>query len=72
VFGPAFRYFDVIDEIGDFGIFTGKPKLVQWRTALAARPSIRDAVRADYNDLLRAFLKKKGSYLSQLDARKAA
>jgi glutathione S-transferase len=72
VFGPAFRYFDVIDEIGDFGIFAGKPKLVQWRKALAARPSIRDAVRADYNDLLRAFLKKKGSYLSQLDARKAA
>jgi glutathione S-transferase len=72
VFGPAFRYFDVIDEIGDFGIFAGKPKLATWRQALRARASIRDAVSADYPELLRAFLKKKGSYLSQLEARKAA
>ena len=35
-------------------------------------PSIRNAVSTDYNALLRAFLKKKGSYLSQLEARKAA
>jgi glutathione S-transferase len=72
VFGPAFRYFDVIDEIGDFGIFANKPKLVQWRKNLSARPSIRNAVSADYNALLRAFLKRKGSYLSQIEARKAA
>lgn len=72
VFGPAFRYFDVIDEIGDFGIFANKPKLVQWRTKLAARPSIRGAVSADYNALLRAFLAKKGAWLSKREARKAA
>ena len=72
VFGPAFRYFDVFDEIGDFGVFAGKPKLVQWRRRLRERPSIRNAVSADYNELLRAFLKKKGAYLSQLEARQAA
>ena len=72
VFGPAFRYFDVFDEIGEFGIFANKPKLVQWRKRLGTRPSIRNAVSTDYNALLRAFLKKKGSYLSQLEARKAA
>jgi glutathione S-transferase len=72
VFGPAFRYFDVIDAIGDFGIFADKPKLVQWRKQLAARPSIQNAVSADYNALLRAFLARKGAYLSQLEARKAA
>lgn len=72
VFGPAFRYFDVIDEIGDFGIFADKPKLLQWRQQLAARPSIRNAVSADYPALLRAFLASKGAYLSQLAARKAA
>jgi glutathione S-transferase len=72
VFGPAFRYFDVFDAIGDFGVFANKPKLAQWRTRLRERPSIRDAVSADYNDLLRAFLKRKGAYLSQLEARKAA
>lgn len=72
VFGPAFRYFDVFDEIGDFGLFANKPKLAQWRRRLRERPSIRDAVSADYNDLLRAFLKKKGAWLSQVEARKAA
>jgi glutathione S-transferase len=72
VFGPAFRYFDVIDEIGDFGIFANKPKLVQWRTKLAARPSIQNAVSTEYNALLRAFLAKKGAWLSKLEARKAA
>lgn len=72
VFGPAFRYFDVFDEIGDFGVFADKPKIVAWRRRLAVRPSIRDAVSPEYNVLLRAFLKKKGSYLSQLEARKAA
>jgi glutathione S-transferase len=72
VFGPAFRYFDVFDEIGDFGVFADKPKLVRWRKRLSARESIRAAVSTDYNALLRAFLQKKGSYLSQLEARKAA
>ena len=72
VFGAAFRYFDVFDAIGDFGIFANKPKLVQWRKRLRERPSIRGAVSADYNDLLRAFLKRKGAWLSQLEARKAA
>src|SRR5262249_38329683 len=41
VFGPVFRYFDVFDEIGDFGILAGKPKLARWRTALAARSSVQ-------------------------------
>ena len=41
VFGPVFRYFDVFDEIGDFGILAGKPKLARWRDSLAARPSVQ-------------------------------
>ncbi len=53
VFGPVFRYFDVFDEIGDFGILAGKPKLARWRNSLAARPSVRSAVSADYPALLR-------------------
>src|ERR1700752_811897 len=36
VFGPVFRYFDVFDEIADFGILSDKPKLASWRKALAA------------------------------------
>src|SRR6185312_836330 len=46
VFGPVFRYFDVFDEIGDFRILTGKPKLARWRGTLAARPSVKSAVGA--------------------------
>jgi glutathione S-transferase len=74
VFGPVFRYFDVFDEIGDFGILANKPKLARWRASLAARPSVRGAVSADYPALLRDFIDKRQSWLSQLqaDRRKAA
>lgn len=71
VFGPAFRYFDVIDAIGDFGLFTGRPKLAAWRARLAKRPSIRGAVGADYNDLLRAFMSRHGAWLATQPARAA-
>jgi glutathione S-transferase len=70
VFGPVFRYFDVFDEIGDFGILASKPKLAQWRKNLAARPSVRGAVSADYPALLRDFIERRQSWLSQLQANK--
>ena len=72
VFGPVFRYFDVFDEIADFGILAGKPKLARWRKSLAARPSVRTAVSADYPALLRAFIDRRNSWLSGLQARAAA
>jgi glutathione S-transferase len=72
VFGPVFRYFDVFDEIADFGILSGKPKLARWRKALAARPSVRTAVSADYPALLRDFVERRNSWLSGLQARVAA
>jgi glutathione S-transferase len=72
VFGPVFRYFDVFDEIGDFGILADKPRLERWRTALAARPSVSAAVSADYPALLRAFIERRNSWLSGLQARAAA
>jgi glutathione S-transferase len=72
VFGPVFRYFDVFDEIADFGILAGKPKLARWRKSFAARPSVRTAVSADYPALLRAFIDRRNSWLSGLQARAAA
>jgi glutathione S-transferase len=72
VFGPVFRYFDVFDDIADFGILAAKPKLARWRKALAARPSVRTAVRSDYPALLRDFLERRNSWLSRLQARAAA
>lgn len=72
VFGPVFRYFDVFDGIADFGILTAKPKLERWRQNLAARPSVRSAVSADYPALLRDFIERRKSWLSGLQARAAA
>ena len=65
-FGPVFRYFDVFDTIGHFGILAGKPRVAAWRRALAARPSVRGAVAADYPERLRRFVAGKGSHLSGL------
>src|SRR6516165_5082934 len=72
VFGPVFRYFDVFDEIADFGILAGKPKIKSWREALAGRSSVRSAVIADYPALLRDFIDRRKSHLSQLQADVAA
>jgi glutathione S-transferase len=65
-FGPVFRYFDVFDQIADFGVFGDPPKTLRWRAALAVRPSVMAAVGADYEKRLRAFLRGRGSHLSRL------
>jgi len=64
VFGPVFRYFDVIDGLADTGVLAGKPKIAAWRRALAARPSVAGAVAPDYPERLRAFFERKGSALA--------
>ena len=63
-FGPVFRYFDVFDRIQDFGFFTGLTKVQSWRATLASRPSVKAAVREDYDNLLTIFLKRRRSALS--------
>ena len=68
VFGPVFRYFDVIDTlpgVDDLALWQGLPLVQQWRAALAARPSVQQAVGADYAEGLRAFLRARGSALSR-------
>jgi glutathione S-transferase len=72
VFGPVFRYFDVFDGIGDFGILAGQPKIAAWRKALAARPSVAGAASADYPALLRDFIVRRNSHLSELQRQRAA
>jgi glutathione S-transferase len=63
VFGPVFRYFDTFDSISDLGIFATTAKVREWRTALATRPSVRDAVGPDYPELLHAFLVRHNAYI---------
>ncbi|HUL63193.1 MAG TPA: glutathione S-transferase domain-containing protein [Burkholderiaceae bacterium] len=65
VFGPVFRYFDVFDELGEFGLWTDQPKLQAWRNALARRPSVTRAVSADYPVLLRAFVRARAGALGK-------
>lgn len=65
-FGPVFRYFDVFDQIGDFGVFKGKPKVTAWRKALALRPTVSKAVTPDYNKRLLKFLKMRKTHISRL------
>ncbi|RWM04031.1 MAG: glutathione S-transferase family protein [Mesorhizobium sp.] len=66
VYGPIFRYFDTFDRVGDFGILDGKPLIKAWRKALSERPSVKQAVGADYPRRLHAFLRAKESYLSEI------
>ena len=64
-FAPVFRYFDVLDEIEDFGVFDGLYRVQRWRSALRQRESVRAAVRVDYAERLRDFLRARGSALSR-------
>jgi glutathione S-transferase len=70
VFGPVFRYFDVFDRIGAFGVLADTPKVNAWRHAVGARPSVRNAVAKDYAQRLWAFLATRKSHLSRMMARR--
>jgi glutathione S-transferase len=72
VFGPAFRYFDTIDAIVDHGVSNATPKVRRWREALAARPSVRDAVVGDYAARLTEFIRQQGGALAKIMPRVAA
>jgi len=65
VFAPVFRYLDVFERIGDFGMLAGLSKVQAWRAALALRPSVQAAASARYPELLTAFLARRGSALSR-------
>jgi glutathione S-transferase len=72
VFGPVFRYFDVFDGIADFGILADKSKVAAWRKALSARPSVAGAVSPEYPALLREFIARRNSHLSELQRDRVA
>ena len=68
VFAPIFRYFDVFDGLIDLSIFAETPKVRAWRTELAKRESVRNAVGADYPQLLHAFLVRYDAHMLKLAA----
>ena len=65
VFGPVFRYFDVLDDLGEFVRWPQLPRVSAWRQALAARPSVQQAVRPDYPERLRRFLQARPAALAR-------
>ncbi|MGI9463955.1 MAG: glutathione S-transferase family protein [Aestuariivirgaceae bacterium] len=71
-FGPVFRYFDTFDKIDDFGIMEKSPKVREWRSRLARRPSVGNAVDEDYPARLIKFLANRNSALSGLIADQVA
>jgi glutathione S-transferase len=63
-FAPVLRYFEVIDVNDTLGLFHGLRRLGAWRTTLARRPSVQQAVAPDYHRHLRMFLLARDSAIS--------
>lgn len=66
VWGTIFRYFDVFDQIADFGVMAGLDKVQTWRKAISQRPSVAQASPAGYSKRLTVFLQNRNSHLSEL------
>jgi glutathione S-transferase len=65
-FAPAFRYFDLIDELTGIDFFESTPKVAAWRKALQQRPSVIGAVGNDYPERLLTFFANRNSVIGQL------
>jgi len=66
VYGPIFRYFDVIETCVDLKLFTELYKIQNWRLNLKKRKSVKNAVTSQYAELLTEFIQQRKSYLSTL------
>jgi glutathione S-transferase len=66
VYGPIFRYFDVLDKLELFPFFKDLDKVPKWRSVLSCRPSIKYAVSASYEQNLYQFLISKPSKLAHI------
>ena len=64
-FAPAFRYFDVIDNLNDDDLFSDTPGVAKWRRSLSGRPSVVNAVGQDYNERLLTFLANRDSVIGR-------
>ncbi len=65
VFASVFRYLDAYERLGLPDLVAGLPRVARWRAAVAARPSVRQAVAADFPERLDAFMRSRGSELSR-------
>jgi glutathione S-transferase len=63
-FAPALRYFDLFERWLDLRPLAGMARVARWRSAVAARPSVRKLAPPDYIERLHDFLKAQGGILS--------
>jgi glutathione S-transferase len=68
VFAPAFRQIDTYHSAADTGVQAGLPKVQAWAKALAARPSVQQAVPADYAERFLGRFRTMGSHLMKAAA----
>jgi len=65
-FAPVFRYFDVIEMLGDIDVFVDVPKVRAWRNVLDTRPSVQQAVSEDFAVRLLQFLAGRDSLIGDI------
>ncbi|QCI65692.1 glutathione S-transferase family protein [Phreatobacter stygius] len=68
VFAPAFRQIDALESAVEAGLTRPFPKVAAWRAALAARPSVKAAVPADYQALYLTRLRNNDAQVLKLAA----
>lgn len=63
VMAPIFRFFEVLNSSAQNIVLDGLPRVEAWRQSLMTRPSVRQAVSADYSENLRQFLIGKSAFV---------
>ncbi len=71
VWGTIFRYLDVFDRIGDFGLTRDLPKTNAWRARVSNRPSVAQAAPEGYPGRLLQFLAARDAYMARMAQRAA-
>lgn len=66
VWGTIFRYLDVFDQIGDFGLTRDLPKTNAWRERVSNRPSVAQAAPEGYPSRLLQFLAARDAYMARM------
>ena len=65
-FAPAFRYFDIIQDLTGFEFFAKTQRVARWRNVLSERPSVINAVSEDYPERLLQFLADRNSVIGRI------
>lgn len=65
-FAPVFRNFGIIEMLSDIDSFVDAPKVRTWKNALAARPSVQQAVSEDFATGLLQYIAGRDSVIGKI------